>query len=210
MAQGKVTDFFSTRKRNPGIQPSKRRKVEITCSEVDISTLDRTNSNPYRNLAQESEVENEMSHEDQRKAENTAFSPLQTRASRKAKPVKVLAPVSKATRTRKSKVDPKQKTIGKSFVVPAASEKGPITLAETVSSTWDEHDGRQLTPSKECTEAVLKTRKRSRNEKTTALEETQQSGGVTPEKRQLTKAMQKTETKARKKLHLVEKPIQVS
>lgn len=57
MAQGKVTDFFSTRKRNPNLHPSKRRKVEISATEVDLSTLDRTNTNQYRNLSQpEAEV----------------------------------------------------------------------------------------------------------------------------------------------------------
>lgn len=196
MAQGKVTDFFSTRKRNPALQPSKRRKVEITSTEVDISTLDRTNVNPYRNLAQENEVETESA-----KKENTVFSPLQTRASRKAKTVGISSSTAKkTTRTRKPKVDPKQKLIPHSFIEPVATEgKGEITIAESVTSSWDDHDGVVSTPVK--AETATNTRKRGRNGKT-SQKELQKNDEATPEKRPVTKEPKKAETKARKKLQL--------
>jgi hypothetical protein len=198
MAQGKVTDFFSTRKRNPALQPSKRRKVEITSTEVDISSLDRTNANPYRNLTQGNDVEPEAARK-----ENTVFSPLQTRASRKAKTVQISSSTAKkSTRTRKTKVDPKQKLISRSFIEPQSAEpevKGETTIAESVTSSWDDHDGGNSTPVK--AEIVKITRKRARNGKT-CQKEAEKNDEATPEKRTINNEPKKTETKARKKLQL--------
>ncbi|KAL4235191.1 replication licensing factor Cdt1 [Mactra antiquata] len=199
MSRGKVTDFFSTRKRNPASQPSKRRKVEITSTPVDISTLDRTNTNQYRNLTQENEDRTETPI----KGDNV-FSPLQTRAARKAK--QSAPSVKKVTRSRKVKPDPKQLSIEASLSTVSKNEKATVQVTESVTSSWDEHDGpvenKQETPQKS-TEETIKSRKRCRNGKTTVKDD-QKSDEATPEKRTPPVLSKQADTEARKKLQLVQ------
>lgn len=197
MAQGKVTDFFSARKRNPSLQPSKRRKVEIVATQIDVRTIDKTNTNPYRNLTQDVENDENQVSESEGKTK-TLFSPLQTRAARKAKSTAVASSAKKVTRGRKAKVDPKQKLIHEALAEP----KEQITLSETITASWDDHDGPQETPQKETTRAT-NTRKRGREEKTTK-KDNMASDEATPEKRQIDmKVDLQTKGRARKKLQLV-------
>lgn len=194
MAQGKVTDFFSARKRNPTLQPSKKRKVEIVASEIDVRTLDKTNSNPYRNLAET--IEN-VCDADKTK-ETPMFSPLQTRASRKAKATTVAPVVKKTTRGRKQRdVDPRQKLISESYLEPA---KGLMTVSEAVTASFDDHDGPPVTPSK--TTEKKNTRKRSRQDKTTQ-ECFRKQDEATPEKRATEVVKIPVKGRTRKKLQMV-------
>lgn len=201
MAQGRVTDYFSTRKRNPALQPSKRRKVEVTSTQVDISVLDRTNSNQYRNITQDEGGA-------ERQPKETVFSPLQTRAARKAKQSATVP--KKATRARKIKVDPKQTSIEVSLASSTneSASKGILQISEAVTSSWDEHDGvglpQQETPRKSIEETVVNGRKRGRNGKTTVKDDLKPDE-ATPEKRPSTSAAKPAETKARKKLQLIHK-----
>lgn len=203
MAQGKLTDFFSSRKRNPSLQPSKRRKVEITTSNVDIRSLEKTNLGALDKLTPEIHDPILPENAELGKKENV-FSPLQTRAARKAKN----ADVSKKTRTRKAAVDSKQKLISESFSC-SDIKTGAVTLTEDVTSSWDEHDGpaQTETPQKQDTEkADSRTRKRTRNVRTAQTEEPSQDG-ATPEKRQPPVTTDKTGSKAKKKLQLVSDPV---
>lgn len=151
-----------------------------------------------------------MVKEDER-TENKVFSPLQTRASRKAKTAKITAPSAKATRTR-TKIDPKQKLIVDSFVGPLSTEesgKGQVTVGEAVTASWDDHDGPTSTPVKDVAKVQLNTRKRTRNGKTNQKVQ-QKVDEATPEKRQpAEKPQQPTETKARKKLQLAQAKVHI-
>ena len=197
MAQGRVTDYFSARKNNNSLQPSKRRKVEISTSSVDISAHDKTNINPFKNLDQ---PDQETQTGDTRK--ENVFSPLQTRAARKAKTVTLKTPKS-TTRSRKAKVDPKQKLLPDVLAISNASlENDKVTkTADIVTSSWDEHDGPACTPSKskdtETENASTRGRKRDRNAKAATSKDE-----ATPEKRQTGKVKTPEDSKARKKLLL--------
>lgn len=151
-----------------------------------------------------------MVKEDERK-ENKVFSPLQTRASRKAKTTKITALSAKGTRTR-TKIDSKQKLIVDSFVGPLSTEesgKGQVTVGEAVTASWDDHDGPISTPAKDIAKVKLNTRKRTRNGKTNQKEQ-QKVDEATPEKRQpAEKAQQPTEIKAKKKLQLAQAKVHI-
>ena len=198
MAQGRVTDYFSARKSNISSQPSKRRKVQISSSSDDISPLEKTNVNPFKNLDQ---PDQDTQPVDTRK--ENVFSPLQTRAARKSKTVILKTPKS-TTRSRKAKVDPKQKLLPDVLATPSASLEGDKVLktADVVTSSWDEHDGPACTPSKskasvESENATTRGRKRDRNAKATISKDE-----ATPEKRQVEKVKTPEDSKARKKLLL--------
>ena len=190
MSQGKVTDFFSTKKRNPGLHASKRRKVEIVATQIDnIRSINKTHV-ISRNLEQD---ENQNGPE-----EKTMFSPLQTRAARKAKINTAGKSQNCASRTRKVKVDSKQKLISQSFPEP---EKGEVTVSEAVTS-WSDNDGPPTTPQKETVKES--TRKRSR-QCTSTQEDKAESDEATPGKRQTenTKPIVPAKGRARKKLQMV-------
>ncbi|KAH3774263.1 DNA replication factor Cdt1-like [Dreissena polymorpha] len=210
MSQGKVTDFFSTRKRNPGSQPSKRRKVEIQASEVDFSTLEKTNIIPYQNIVQNTHdlLANVNPQPVDERKENV-FSPVTTRSTRREKAVKEVGSVTKkTTRTRKAKIDPKQKLIADTF---ANRPEEKSTIAEDVTSSWDEHDGAPATPQKPEAESETetKTRKRTRLGKTVQKDDATKSDEATPEKRPVQaveETVAPTKSRARRKLAVVEKP----
>ena len=193
MAQGKVTDFFSARKRSTASNPSKRRKIEITASEVDTSPFTKTNIDPLKNIVQQ------PVSVDTRK--ENALSPLQTRAGRKSKGVKLVTPRS-TTRSRKAvKTDPKQKLIPDILANSPAltSDKGVTQIVETVTSSWDEHDGPACTPKKTVDTDNLTTKGRKRNRRVAAAQTKDDS---TPEKRQPELAKSPEDVKARKRLLL--------
>lgn len=198
-----MTDFFSARKSNFTSQPSKRRKVEITSSNVDISSSTNTNLNPFRNLEQPDQGTQIV---DTRK--ENAFSPLQTRAARKAKTLAVKTPRS-TTRSRKAKVDPKQKllpdVLANSKVLP--EEENADKTSDVVTSSWDEHDGPTCTPTKskgvsDQENGRTKGKKRDRNTKSTSLEDE-----ATPDKRP-EPSNSPQDSKARKKLLLKSKSVE--
>ena len=196
MAQGRVTDFFSARKNNSAAQPSKRRKVEISTSNIDISSLIKTNVNPYKNLDQEPQSV------DTRK--ENVFSPLQTRAARKSNAVKLKTP-RPTTRSRKTKVDPKQKLLPDVLAnspAPIANEKS-TKIADAVTSSWDEHDGPACTPSKsqDSSKVTTKGRKRDRD----SVKTNSSKNDATPDKRQPEATKSPQDSKARKKLQLKSK-----
>ena len=197
MAQGKVTDFFSARKRSTASNPSKRRKIEITASEVDTSPFTKSNIDPLKNIVQQPV--------DTRK--ENAFSPLQTRAGRKSKGVKLVTPRS-TTRSRKVvKTDPKQKLIPDILANSPAltSDKGVTQIVEKVTSSWDEHDGPACTPQKTVDTDNITTKGRKRNRGVAAAQTKDDS---TPEKRQPELAKSPEDVKARKKLLLKASSIQ--
>jgi len=207
-SQGKVTDFFSTRKRNPGSQPSKRRKVEIQATEVDISTLNKTNVNPFSNAIQDlpdlvrSPVDN--------KKENV-FSPLQTRAGRKNNANTTLQS-SKKTRTRKTKVDPKQKLISDTFNgkdITDKAEPKKAQVSEEVTSAEDDHDEAQAaeTPKKQMAGDKTKSRKRTRQAKAEQVES--KADEATPEKRQVAEKKPAARGRAKKKLEMKEPEVHI-
>lgn len=195
MAQGRVTDFFSARKNNSAAQPSKRRKVEISTSDVDISSVTNTNLNPYKNLDQEPQSV------DTRK--ENVFSPLQTRAARKSNAVKKTPRTT--TRSRKSKVDPKQKLLPDvlSNSPAAVADKNSTKIADAVTSSWDEHDGPACTPSKsqDSSKVTTKGRKRDRD----SVKTNGSKNDATPDKRQPEATNSPQDSKARKKLLLKSK-----
>ena len=188
MAQGKVTDFFSARKRSSALQPSKRRKIEITSSEVDISSLTKTNTDPVKNQVQE------PVSVDKRK--ENVFSPLQTRAGRKAKGVK---PPSQhtTTRSRKAKTDPKQKLLPDILASSSVLvDQSGTQIAEAVTSSWDEHDG---TPTKSAEGGKVTTQGNKRGREVAV---TQPGYESTPEKRRSELAKSTQDPRARKRLLL--------
>lgn len=202
MAQGKVTDFFATRKRNAAAHPSKRRKIEIASSEVGNDELNKINRNPYKNVEQEKES---VDH----KKENSIFSPLQTRAARKAKSLRISTP-KPSTRTRKTKTDCSQKLIADVFAQNPKSDishsdilSGKVQglVTEAVTSNWDDHDGPDCTPTKAVhnTDETSKVRKRGRHGKSSIKIG---DDDVTPEKCRPPKTTTNTESKSRKKLQL--------
>ena len=198
MAQGRVTDYFSARKSNFTTQPSKRRKVEISSSNVDISALDKTNVNPFKNLDQ---PDQETQIADTRK--ENVFSPLQTRAARKSKTVTLKTPRS-TTRPRRAKVDPKQQLLPDILATSTAplEDERIAKTADIVTSSWDEHDGSACTPSKANSAAdrgnSTNGRKRDRNTKAATASKDE----ATPEKRQPEMVKLPEDSKARKKLLL--------
>ena len=189
MAQGKVTDFFSARKRSSALQPSKRRKIEITSSDVDISSLTKTNTDPVKNQVQE------PVSVDKRK--ENVFSPLQTRAGRKAKGVKPPSQQT-TTRSRKARTDPKQKLLPDILASSPSVlvDQSGTQVAEAVTSSWDEHDG---TPTKSAEGGKVTTQGKKRGREVAV---TQPGNESTPEKRRSELAKSTQDSRARKMLLL--------
>lgn len=150
MAQARVTEFFSAKKRGAGSHASKRRKIDVTESSIDAVVPKETNIRPTRSSTRSKTLVCPL-------PENVQISEPQTKSVKKTRSVR------KGAKSKTPALDKTQKSIkdvlvnlqneGKSSDDSASETSETPSLAdekinEEVTSAWDEHDGPPLTPSK--------------------------------------------------------------
>ncbi|XP_023933156.1 DNA replication factor Cdt1-like isoform X1 [Lingula anatina] len=188
MAQGKVTDYFSNRKRTGNLQPSKRRKVQrIEQFDLGSVTFGETNLKQNATGTQNSESVTDVPIVSKKLKTKTEGKVTSTRRSSRIK-------TGKSATATKGEIDEafESKTRVKSKAVqPLESEKASseCTVSETVEETTaiaDDHNGSPpCTPTKrfsdgESTETVA--RKRSRAAKAMQKDLLSEFNAKTPER----------------------------
>lgn len=140
MAQARVTEFYTTKKRKGDTQPSKRRKLQ-TSSDVSEAIQD---SRLNTRLMQSSKTEKSIPTTVNSELENVLFTFPHSGTGTKSTTAK-----DSKQRIRKIKQIKGQQTISDVLVARSASPSITESSAseEEVTSAWDEHDG-PLTPSK--------------------------------------------------------------
>jgi len=199
MAQLRVTDFFSARKRTAESQPSKRRKLNIVASDIETLPTIQVNTRPTRSSTRNKNAV-DSGPENQAGSYEAESAPPQRK-----KPQFKTKTVSKRSRKAKTNEFKNQINISDAFAVSDFSksdaEEG-VNLHEEVTSAWDEHAGCPQTPSKRTKEIDSSdsdsseiTRKRTRRG-----EGKKELHILTPEKQN--EALKEKPRSARKRLHL--------
>ncbi|XP_069112716.1 DNA replication factor Cdt1-like [Argopecten irradians] len=210
MAQARVTEFFSARKRTAESQPSKRRKVVILSSNSETLPVQNENVRSTRASSRNKAVTDPVPDQF---TFNANAEPLAQKSIDKSKSEKK-SKTKSVRRVRKANVkspETNQSSIKDAFEkasrasTPTEDIENTGTVEE-VTSAWDEHDGVPLTPSKrpkdgdnssdsERTEA---TKKRTRRGKSKAKET---EAVATPSKVEIVETTRKPR-QAKKNLHL--------
>ncbi|KAL3860561.1 hypothetical protein ACJMK2_010674 [Sinanodonta woodiana] len=142
-AQGKVTDFFASKKRNADAQPSKRRKAQLIPSEKNISYLDSTNKHGNR----KGSVAGIAPKTESTKSENdnsVQISHTKVVTDKKNQTMKTL---TSSRKNRFTKLSKGQMTIDNVFARVAKvssnreNEQKEGLIVDEITSSWDDHDG---------------------------------------------------------------------
>ncbi|XP_021379317.1 DNA replication factor Cdt1-like isoform X2 [Mizuhopecten yessoensis] len=209
MAQPRVTEFFSARKRTADSQPSKRRKVVILSSSVETLSVQNRNVRSTR-ASSRNKAEVDAVPDQVQFTFNAKATTEKSKTEKKSKPQSV----RKVRKTNTSASERNQSSIKDAFEkanrenAPADDIGNTLGTDEEVTSAWDEHDGIPLTPSKrpkdgddssdsERTEATKKRTRKGKSKST--VPEIQAT--VTPSKTEQMEPTRKPR-QAKKKLHL--------
>jgi len=139
MSQARVTDFFSTRKRTIGGNPSKRRKLGGSNESINAFSIQESNTIPENNIRNSKNVPDS-------RPENAV---IQTPPTGKCSSHKRNKSNKKGTQKSKSQSgQPLLKDILSNDCSASDKDDYRQAMMEEVTSAWDEHDGVQLTPSK--------------------------------------------------------------
>lgn len=139
MSQAHVTDFFSTKKRTNGGNPSKRRKLGSSNESINAFSIQESNTIPGNNIRNSKNVPDS-------RPENAV---IQTPPTGKCSSHNRNKSKKKGTQKSKSQSgQPLLKDILSNDCSASDKDDYRQAMMEEVTSAWDEHDGVQLTPSK--------------------------------------------------------------
>ncbi|XP_046544177.1 DNA replication factor Cdt1-like [Haliotis rubra] len=203
MAQTRVSEFFPSKKKSRHSNATKRRKVELTTTDDDISTLKQAVSRNVQIPEQLEETKVECTKTTSQKTKTSARTKSVVKSNQK--------PVRQSTRKGKNaENDSSQRKISDIFSSPFNEYKNntePLSFnfqnetSEAVPSAWDEHDGPDSTPTKQLRLSADTASRRSRKEI--------QNEGITeentPEKESQEASVVPTKRYARKRLQMSQK-----
>ncbi|KAK3603934.1 hypothetical protein CHS0354_042946 [Potamilus streckersoni] len=209
-AQGRVTDFFASKKHNSDTQPSKRRKVQLIPSETNISYLDLTNK--YGN--RKGTVAGTIPKTGPTKPENDHSVQISSTKAVTSKTNQIMKTLRSTRKKKCRKLNQKgQMTIDNIFERIAKESSGlengqeQGVIVDETTSFWDDHDGPissgNQTPVRSIQTAAgqsVPSRKRRRDAETKLVEG---MGVATPEKNYRPTIYPET-SKSRRKIDLVE------
>ncbi|XP_067652796.1 DNA replication factor Cdt1-like [Haliotis asinina] len=200
MAQTRVSEFFPSKKKSRHSNATKRRKVELTTTDDDISTLKQAVS---RNVQISEQVE-------ETKVECTKTTKTNTSARTKSVVKSNQKSVRQSSRKgRNAENDACQPKISDIFSSPFNEYKNSEPLSfnfqnessEAVPSAWDEHDGPDSTPTKQLRLSADAASRRSRKE----VQNDYITEENTPEKETQEAPTASTKRHARKRLQMCQK-----